>query len=103
MAFGLFAMLVALTNARNMIMLLMFSFTLRAGGTFSPYVLGHFWKRAGSAGSIASIIVGSVTVVLVEHDIVLFFGLEPIIPGLLFGLLSVVLFSPFFSGQKGAE
>ncbi len=98
-----FAMVVALTNAKNMITILMFSFTLRAGGTFFPYVLGHFWKRAGSAGSIASIILGSLTVVLVEPDIVSLFGLQPIVPGLLCGLFSLVLFSHLFSNRKARE
>ena len=45
------AMVVALTNTKNMIAILMFSFSLRAGGAFFPYLLGHFWKRAGWLGS----------------------------------------------------
>ena len=99
-----FAMVVALTNAKNMITILMFSFTLRAGGTFFPYVLGHFWKRAGSAGSIASIILGSLTVVLVEPDIVSLFGLQPIVPRFALRFVFIGSFlSPLFKSEgKGA-
>src|SRR5665648_257734 len=56
---GMFSLFVAM-NAKNIINLLMFSFTLRAAGAFFPYVLGHYWKKASSAGTIAALIVGSV-------------------------------------------
>ena len=87
------ALVVALTSQQNMISILMFSFTLRAGGAFIPYVIGHYWRRAGNFGAIASILFGSAAVVLVEHDLVPFFGLEPIVPGLFCSLVSFVIFS----------
>ncbi len=74
---------IAMTNTKNIINILMFSFTLRAAGAFFPYVFGLYWKKASLEGTIASLIVGSVVVVLVEQNIVSFFGLTPIIPGLL--------------------
>lgn len=87
------ALVVAMTSQQNMIAILMFSFTLRAGGAFIPYVIGHYWRRAGNFGAIASILFGSAAVILVEHDLVPFFGLGPIVPGLLCSLLAFIIFS----------
>lgn len=72
---GLLAGAVAYFNVGNIITLLMFSFTLRAAGSFFPYVFGLYWKRASEAGAVASLIVGSATVLLMEHrkDLVLDF------------------------------
>ncbi|MGI8316891.1 sodium:solute symporter family protein [Halobacillus mangrovi] len=80
---------IAVFDFANLITLLMFSFTLRAGGAFLPYVVGHFWERASAAGSMASLILGSITVVLAERGIVPFFGLDPIYPAL---IVSAVVF-----------
>ncbi len=71
----------------------MFSFTLRAGGAFFPYIVGHYWKKASTAGALASVVLGSLTVVLVQKDIVSFFGQDAIIPGLLVSLIVFVGFS----------
>ena len=76
--------IVALGNTGAIITVLMFSFTLRAGGSFVPYIVGHYWKRASAAGAMASIIVGSIAVILVETGYMSFFGLDAIYPGLLF-------------------
>jgi SSS family solute:Na+ symporter len=79
--------IVALGNTRAIITVLMFAFTLRAGGAFIPYVVGHYWKKASAAGALASIIVGSVAVILVERGTISFFGLNAIYPGIFFSLL----------------
>lgn len=79
--------LVALGNTGAIITVLMFSFTLRAGGSFIPYVVGHYWKRASTVGALASIIVGSIAVILVEQGTLSFFGLDPIYPGILSSLI----------------
>lgn len=97
---ALLAMAIALTNTKNLITILMFSFTLRAGGAFFPYVIGHYWKKAGAAGAIASILCGSLVVALVEHEVISFFGAEPIIPGLLSSLAVFVLFSWFRPNKR---
>lgn len=96
------AMLVALTNAKDMITILMFSFTLRAGGAFFPYILGHYWRKAGSMGTIASIVLGSIAVILVEQKIIPFFGLEPIIPGLMISFVSFVGICYIFPNKKNS-
>ena len=90
---SLMAMGIALTNTKSMITILMFSFALRAGGAFFPYVLGHYWKKVGSAGSLASLIVGSISVILFEKEWIPTYGLEPIIPGLILSAISVVIVS----------
>jgi len=90
---ALAAMAVALTNTQNIITVLMFSFTLRAGGAFVPYVIGHYWQRAGTAGALASIVAGSITVVMAEHGVLPVGGVQPIIPGLGISLLAFLLFS----------
>lgn len=97
---GLLGMIVALTNTNSIIAVLMFSFTLRAGGSFIPYIVGHYWKKASWAGAIASVIVGSIAVVLVENNIVSFFGLDPIFPGLIFSLIVFVVFTNLFPNKK---
>ncbi|MFQ9705018.1 MAG: hypothetical protein ACLR0U_30060 [Enterocloster clostridioformis] len=41
-------------NTQSIVSILMFCFTLRAAGSFFPYVAGHYWKKASTAGTIAS-------------------------------------------------
>lgn len=102
---GLLAGAVAYFNVGNIITLLMFSFTLRAAGSFFPYVFGLYWRRASEAGAVASLIAGSAVVLMMEHrkalllDFLAQKGLshpvllglmdEPILVGL---LLSLVVF-----------
>lgn len=90
---GVLALLVALFNKGSIISLLMFSFTLRAGGSFIPYLLGHYWKKASWAGAVASLITGSLGSLLVEKKVISFFGLEPIYLGLLLSLVTFVIFT----------
>ena len=100
---GVLSMLVALSNTQSIIAVLMFSFSLRAGGFFFPYILGHYWKKASWAGAMCSIILGSVIVVLVEHNIIPSFGLESIFPGLLISFIVFVLFSNIFPSKRYTE
>ena len=68
--------------------LLMSCFTLCAADAFFPYVLGHYWKGASTAGTIAALISGGVL-----------FGMElsqPIVPGLLMALVFFLVFSKVF-------
>lgn len=97
---GLIAMLVALFNTTSLIAILTFCFTLRAAGTFFPYVLGHYWKGGSSAGTIAALISGSIVVVYLEKiSGGVLFGVklsQPIIPGLIVGLIFFLIFSKIF-------
>ena len=75
----------------------MFSFTLRGAGALFPYIMGMYWKGASKAGTIASLISGTVVVVYLEQfsggNI---FGMhvnQPIIPGLVAAFVFFVLFS----------
>lgn len=91
---GVFGWIIALFNSGNIINLLMFSFTLRAAGAFFPYVFGLYWNKSSLEGTIASLIVGSIVIVALEHIKGLsFFGLPNIIPGLLASFIAFVVIS----------
>lgn len=93
---ALFSLVTALV-ADNILTLLAFSFTLRAAGTFVPYVMGHFWKKSSSAGSTASILSGSIVFFLMDKGIIPSIpGLNNIIPGLLVSLVAFLIFSKAF-------
>ncbi len=87
---GILGWAIAMTNTKNIINILMFSFTLRAAGAFFPYVFGLYWKKSSLEGTIASLIVGSLVVVLIDNTSLSFFGLKSIIPGLLASLIVFV-------------
>ena len=97
---GVASMFIALFNTSGIVNLLMFCFTLRAAGAFFPYVLGHYWKGASLAGTIASLISGSIIVVYLEKiSGGVLFGVklsQPIIPGLVVGLVFFLVFSRIF-------
>ncbi len=94
---GLLSMGIALTNTKSIISILMFSFSLRAGGAFIPYIVGHYSKKAGAVASMASLIVGSAAVFLFQKYFS-FFGMNPVVPGVLFS--AVVFFALGGIGPK---
>ncbi|WP_210367258.1 sodium:solute symporter family protein [Bacillus sp. REN3] len=85
---GGLSLVTAIWNVSDIISLLMFSFTLRAGGAFIPYVVGHIWEKASPAGSLASLFLGSLAVFLGERGYVDFFGLDPIYLALIVSAIS---------------
>ncbi|MEL3972064.1 sodium:solute symporter family protein [Rossellomorea oryzaecorticis] len=91
---------IAVFDFANLITLLMFSFTLRAGGAFLPYLIGHFWERATAAGSMASLFLGSITVVLAERGVISFFNLDPIYPALIVSAIAFYSVSLFTSRKN---
>ena len=97
---GILSMLIALFNTQSIVSILMFCFTLRAAGSFFPYVLGHYWPKASKAGTIASLLCGTVAVVYLEHiSKGNLFGLhfsQAIIPGLVFAFIGFIVFSIIF-------
>jgi SSS family solute:Na+ symporter len=93
---GILSMVIALTNTRSIITILMFSFSLRAGGAFIPYIVGHYSNKAGAVASMASLITGSVAVWLFQNHLS-FFGLNPVVPGV---LISAVVFFGISALQK---
>ena len=95
---SLISMCAALFNPASLIAILTFAFTLRAAGTFFPYVLGHYWKGGSLAGTIASVVSGSIVVIYLEKiakEGMPFYKAfsQPIIPGLLVGLVFFLIFS----------
>ncbi len=89
---GIVAWVIAMTNTGSIITLLMFSFTLRAAGAFFPYIFGLYWKKSSLEGTIASLIVGSIVIIILEHSKnISFFNLPNIIPGLLASLITFVV------------
>lgn len=101
---GAAAMFVALFNTSSIVNLLMFCFTLRAAGAFFPYVLGHYWTGASLAGTIASLISGTIVVVYLERfSGGVLFGMklsQPIIPGLVVALAFFLVFSKIFPPKE---
>lgn len=101
---GVTAMFIALFNTSSIVDILMFCFTLRAAGAFFPYVLGHYWTGASLAGTIASLISGSIVVVYLEKfSGGVLFGVkltQPIIPGLVVGLIFFLVFSKIFPPKE---
>lgn len=97
---GLFAMFIALFNTSSLLTILMFCFTLRAAGTFFPYVVGMYWSGASTIGTAASLISGTVVVVLIDN---VFHGMigsykvhQSIIPGLIVAGICFFVFSKLF-------
>ena len=94
---GVASMFIALFNTQSIVSILMFCFTLRAAGSFFPYVRVHYGKKASTAGTIASLLAGTVVVVYLEHiSKGMLFGIkfsQPIIPGLVAAFIGFVVFS----------
>ena len=93
---GLFAVLVALFNKKSVIDLLMLSFTLRAGGVFIPYILGHYWDNASAKGAFLSIVSGSLVVLIMEQFGLKFFGFDTCVPSIIVSFVVLVFFSYLF-------
>ncbi|NYT79716.1 hypothetical protein H0A71_22370 [Alcaligenaceae bacterium] len=79
---GVVSFLVAVMNVTDIITLLIFSFSLRAAGGFFPYVFGHLWEKASVAGCMASLVLGSLALIVVELKLLPFFDLDPLYAGL---------------------
>lgn len=94
---GVASMFIALFNTSSIVSILMFCFTLRAAGSFFPYVMGHYWKRASTGGTIASLVSGTLVVVYLEHiSKGVLFGIkfsQPVIPGLVAAFICFIIFS----------
>ena len=106
---GIIAMIIALTNTASLIQILAFSFTLRAAGSFFPYVIGHYWKKASPLGAFLSIVFGSLMTLFIElynayfagaNKLTIFGFKEPIIPGLLVSFVLFVGVSLLFPNKK---
>lgn len=101
---GVASMFIALFNTQSIVSILMFCFTLRAAGSFFPYVLGHYWKKASTAGTVASLIAGTIVVVYLEHvSGGMLFGIrfsQSIIPGLGAAFICFMVFSYMMPPKK---
>lgn len=101
---GAASMFIALFNTQSIVSILMFCFTLRAAGSFFPYVLGHYWKKASTAGTVASLIAGTIVVVYLEHvSGGMLFGIrfsQSIIPGLGAAFICFMVFSYMMPPKK---
>ena len=98
---GFLGWIVAIMNTGSIIKLLMLSFTLRAAGAFFPYVFGHYWGKSSKAGTIASLISGSILVLYMEQTGFKIMGLDPILPGLFIGFVTFIIFTLLFPNKNG--
>ena len=87
------AMVVALLGSQDIVDILVFSFSIRAGGAAVPYILGHYWKGGRTLGALAAIILGSGAVVLAQLDILTPWGVDPVLLGLGVSLIGFVVIS----------
>lgn len=103
---GIASMFIALFETKSIVTILMFSFTLRAAGAFFPYVLGHYWKKASSVGTVASLLAGSIVVVYLENvSKGVLFGIkfsQNIVPGLVIALIFFLIFSILFPSKTNS-
>lgn len=98
---GIFGWLIAFTNTSSIISILMFSFSLRAAGSFLPYIFGLHWKGSSEAGTIGSLIAGSAVVLVFQYvpslaEFSASYKLNSIIPALIVSLIVFVIFSKIF-------
>lgn len=89
---GLAGWAVAFFNTGSIIKLLMFSFSLRAAGAFFPYVFGLYWKKSSEAGTIASLLLGSLVVIYFQFNTVTIgsYTVDPILPGLVVAFVAFI-------------
>lgn len=92
-AVALLAMAVALLESEDIVDILVFSFSIRAGGAAVPYILGHYWKGGRTGGAVAAIVLGSLAVVLGQLDVLKPWGLDPVMSGLGVSLVVFVVVS----------
>lgn len=92
---GVVGWLVAFFNTGSIITLLMFSFSLRAAGAFFPYIFGLYWTKSSEAGTIASLILGSATVIFFQQAGIKLgsYVVDPILPGLIVAFFAFVIIS----------
>ncbi len=90
---GLLAYLFAMFNTGSIIKVLMFAFSLRAAGAFFPYILGLYWKKSSPAGTIASLLIGSIVLIILEQTHTNLLNLKPILWALPASLISFIIFS----------
>ena len=98
---GVFGWFIAFTNTSSIISILMFSFSLRAAGSFFPYIFGLYWEESSEAGTIASLISGSTVVLGFQYIPMLsklseIYKFNSIIPALLVSFLVFILFIKIF-------
>ena len=58
--------------------------------------MGHYWKQASNIGAIASLIAGSIVVIILEQTKTSLFGLDPILPGLAVSFACFIICSKAF-------
>ncbi|MDO5717247.1 MAG: sodium:solute symporter family protein [Tissierellia bacterium] len=102
---GIFGWFIAFTNTKSIISILMFSFTLRAAGSFFPYIFGLYWKKSSEGGTIASLIAGSAVVLAFEYVESLntwasAHSINSILPGLAVSLIAFFLFSKIMPAKE---
>ncbi|WP_066015654.1 sodium:solute symporter family protein [Endozoicomonas atrinae] len=97
--FGVFALVIAVMNTSAIISILMFSFSLRAGGVLVPYLLGHFYKKGSKQATWVSLFLGTLGILAVQYDWINFFGLDGIFLGLLMSFVSYMVISHLYPGN----
>ncbi len=93
---GVVSYILAIFCNVSLIKVFIFAISLRAAGTFFPYVLGFVWKKASVIGVFGSLLFGSASYVFLAIKNILLFGLEPILIALFISFVAFVLLSKLF-------
>jgi len=75
----------AALNFADLIEVLKFAFSLRAAGTFFPFVLGHFWDRGTNTGALASLVGATAVMAIFMATGIKPLGVDPVLPALVVG------------------
>lgn len=94
---GILALVLAL-SVREIIELLLLSYTMYAAGVFVPVVLGLYWQRGTAAGAIAGIIGGAGAGAAAALGWITLPWMPPIVGGALVSLVLYVVVSLFTAG-----
>ncbi|HSJ25348.1 MAG TPA: sodium:solute symporter family protein [Longimicrobiales bacterium] len=101
-AIGVLALLLAL-SVREIIGLLLLSYTMYAAGVFVPVVLGLYWQRGTAAGAIAGILGGAVAGVAAAQGWITLPVVPEIVAGAVVSLVLYVAVSLVTTQRAGAR
>ena len=100
---GILSIAIALLNTNAIISILMFSFSLRAGGVLVPYLFGHFFNKGSKQGTWASLLLGTFGILAVKYEWINFFELDGIFLGLILSTVGYFSISYLFPNTEPVD
>jgi SSS family solute:Na+ symporter len=90
---GIISLGIAILKPSSIINLLMFSFSLRAAGSFFPYLLGHYTNKITSLSTTLSLIIPTLLLIFLELTHIKILNTQPLIPALTLSLIIIIVVS----------